>query len=107
VHATILIQLHWPLQHERQARVTAEPSIISSAIIAWRDAFTAFVRMPATFGVATLLMFVLRLATLGPLTPVQPAFDVGFLLLLFASGMVSCLLLTPAAVAVHRYVLLG
>ena len=78
-------------------------------MIAWRDAFAAFVRMPVLFGVATLLTFVQVVVT-EPFLSIKPMVEadlLSFFVVLFASGMVSSLLLTPVAIAVHRYVLLG
>jgi hypothetical protein len=84
------------------------PSIIGSAVTAWRDAFDAAGRMPVLFGIAMLGVLVLNVLSL-PFIPAKPAEQagVGLQLLGFIVGLAQGFLLTPVAIAVHRYVLLG
>jgi hypothetical protein len=84
------------------------PSVLGSALTAWRDAFAAATRMPVLFGIAILAVIVLSVLSL-PFVPGSPGEPLGPLqeVLGFVVGLVQGFLLTPIAIAVHRYVLLG
>ena len=84
------------------------PSVIGSGITAWRDALEAAARMPVVFAIAIAAVIVLDVLSL-PLFPVKPGehSSPGLQLLGFIVGLVQGFLLTPVAIAVHRYVLLG
>lgn len=85
----------------------AGPGIFDTAWQGWRYAFAAFWRMPVALGIAMALMFALNIATL-PLMPAPKSDPALFDSLLGAMvGIVQGLLLTPVAIAVHRFVLLG
>lgn len=87
---------------------TGRPDAIDSAVKAWRDAFVALAKMPVVFGLATLAMIALNAIGLW-LLPFDATKTPGFSaqLLGFAFGLVQGFLITPVAIAVHRYVLLG
>lgn len=82
------------------------PRITETAMLGWRDAFAAFFRMPLVFGTAILAVLLLNVVTL-PLMP-PPKQDPG--LADHAIGgivaVVQGFLMTPVAIAVHRFVLL-
>jgi hypothetical protein len=88
--------------------MTQNPSIIGSAITAWRDAFDALGRMGTMTVTAFLLMLVVTAVNL-PFLPPADGSDPGLgsqvisLILTLAQSF----LMTPLAIAVHRYVLLG
>jgi hypothetical protein len=82
--------------------------IVGSAIRAWRDAFAVFAAMPALFVVAIALVAMLD----GSITWLPPTGDdnkygSGTILGSLMVAVIRGLILTPVAVAVHRYVLLG
>ena len=83
------------------------PPIVELTIQGWRYAFVALSRMPAVLGLAMLIMFALNVATL-PLFP-GPQAEPGFAAQAIGtlSGIVTGFLLTPVAIAMHRFVLLG
>ncbi len=85
-----------------------KPSIIGSAVTGWRDAFSALGSMPGVAGTAFVLLLVVTAAGL-PLTPASDATELEFgaQIVSFALGIAQGFLLTPLAIAVHRYVLLG
>lgn len=84
------------------------PPVFRSAIDGWRDAFTAFARMPVTFSVAVLAALALNALTIpSTLRELEPPFEPSFYVITFADGLMKGFLLTPVAIAVHRHVLLG
>ena len=82
-------------------------SVIDLVTDGWRYGLDAVRRMPAVVGVGFVLVFVLNAVTL----PLLPSFDedlgLGSQALEFAQQIVQGFLLTPVAIAVHRFVLLG
>lgn len=85
----------------------AKPAIFETAWQAWRYAFAAFSRMPLVLGVAMLALLALNAATL-PLMPPPKQEPVLFDHLLgVVVGVVQGFVLTPVAIATHRFVLLG
>src|SRR5687767_7221517 len=84
------------------------PSIMGSAIRAWRDAFTALGRMGTVTVTAFLLMLVVAAVNVPFLPPADgsdPGF--GFQVISLVLTLVQSFLMTPLAIAVHRYVVLG
>ncbi len=92
---------------ERAMAEAVKPSTIDSAITGWRDAFNALRSMPGVAGIAFVVMLAVNAAEI-PLMPVNDAAETGLGLqfLSFALVIVQAFLLTPIAIAVHRYVLL-
>jgi hypothetical protein len=85
----------------------SRPSIIQWAVTAWRDAFAAFRQMPTVLGVAFLVFLALDVVR-QLVFPREPGpIGLGLGILAFILGLVYGLLLTPPAIAVHRFVLLG
>ena len=84
------------------------PSIIGWSVTAWRDAFAAVSQMPVVFGVAILAVLVLSAigAMVLPRKVGEPT-GTWFEVLGFVIGLVQGFLLTPVAIAVHCFVLLG
>jgi hypothetical protein len=87
------------------------PFVRDTAVQGWRYAFAALSRMPAVIGAGILVVFVLNVLTLPLLPdvhadPPQPP-TAGTQILSMLIGIVSGFLLTPVAIAVHRFVLLG
>ncbi|HKY09684.1 MAG TPA: hypothetical protein VJQ55_15650, partial [Candidatus Binatia bacterium] len=88
-----------------------KPSIIGVPIEGWRHAFAALSGMPGLIGAGMVVLFIINLATLPLLPdvradpPVPPT--IGMQIGSFLLGIVSGFLLTPVAIAVHRFVLLG
>jgi hypothetical protein len=84
------------------------PSIIEWSVTAWRDAFAAVSQMPVVLGVAILVVLVLNAigAMVLPRKVGEPT-GTWFEILGFVIGLVQGFLLTPVAIAVHRFVLLG
>ena len=82
------------------------PSITAWAVTAWRDAFAAASQMPVVLGVATLAVLALNVLSI-PIIPRKIGEETGFgvEVLSFAVGLAQGFLLTPAAIAVHRFVL--
>ena len=83
----------------------SQPSIIQWAVTAWRDALAAFQQMPGVLGIAAAASFVVNLVGLPFVANTNESFGGEV-----ASAIVSLLdgfVLTPAAIAVHRFVLLG
>jgi hypothetical protein len=78
-------------------------SVIGWGITAWRDAFDAVSKMPVALSIATLAV----LALIAVTAPLLERVEVGGELLGFLVGIVQGFLLTPVAIAVHRFVLLG
>jgi hypothetical protein len=82
--------------------------MVGSPITAWRDGFNAIARMGTVAGVSVLLMLVLVIInSFFLLPPPEGGANFRFRALTFLVGLVKALLLTPLAIAVHRYVLLG
>jgi len=86
----------------------AQTSIINAALTAWQDALAARQRMPNLFLIAIGVVAVLNLAYIGL---VVVGFWIGPGLLAFIVGLIYAVaqgfLLTPLAIAVHRFLLLG
>lgn len=85
----------------------ARPSIISTAIRGWQDAFAGLSRMPAMFGVAIAALCILNILALTLLTEALAGATLGAEFASFLFGVVQGFLLTPLAIAIHRFVLLG
>ena len=83
------------------------PAIIGSPIEGWRYAFAALSRMPGVLGVATLFMFALNIVTLPLLPAPQAEPTLGVQVVSFLTSIASGFVLTPVAIAMHRFVLLG
>jgi hypothetical protein len=83
------------------------PAIIGLAIDGWRYALAMLSRMPGLLGVATLFMFALNIVTLPLLPAPQDEPTLGMQIVSFLTNIVSGFLLTPVAIATHRFVLLG
>jgi hypothetical protein len=83
-------------------------SITGWAVTAWRDAFAAAHQMPVVLGVAMLAMLAFKVLSilLIPRKIGAPS-GLGIEMLGFALGLLQGFLLTPAAIAVHRFVLFG
>ena len=83
------------------------PPIIGLAMEGWRYAFAALSRMPGLLGVATLFMFALNIVTLPLLPAPQAEPTLGMQVVSFLTSIASGFILTPVAIAMHRFVLLG
>ncbi len=86
----------------------SRPSITGWAVTAWRDAFAAAHQMPVVLGVAMLAVFPLDVLSI-PIIPrkVDASLGLGVEIFSFIAGLVQGFLLTPVAIAVHRFVLFG
>ena len=75
---------------------------------AWRDAFAAAHQMPVVLGIAMLAVLALNVLSI-PIIPrkVNAPTGLGVEILSFMVGLVQGFLLTPVAIAVHRFVLFG
>jgi hypothetical protein len=84
-------------------------SVIGSGVTAWRDAFAAFNRMPVLFAAAFAAVLALQAlaSSVIPKGPASASSGIGVQLLEFGVEIIQGVLLTPLAIAVHRYVLLG
>jgi hypothetical protein len=83
-------------------------SALGLAGIGWRDAFRATATMPVMMAAATLATIVIGIASLPNMVVRDPdSLDVGPQLAGFVLSVVQGFFLTPVAIAVHRYVLLG
>ncbi len=84
-----------------------KPPIFATAIEGWRATFEAISRMSPLFVTATVLMLVLNAVSV-PLTP-APKQEPGLAiqLVMYGLGIVQGLVLTPVAIAMHRFVLLA
>jgi hypothetical protein len=86
----------------------AQTSIINAAVVAWQDALAACQRMPNLFLIATVALAALNLVYFSL---AMVAFPGGPGLFGFLIGLIYAVaqsfLLTPLAIAVHRYLLLG
>jgi hypothetical protein len=83
------------------------PPIFDMALQGWRLAFAAFSRMPAVIGIGMLVVFALSVASLPLLPGPKEELSLAIQLLSLLLGFVQGFLLTPVAIAVHRFVLLG
>jgi hypothetical protein len=84
-----------------------KPSIVRSAVTAWRDAFKALRSMKAVSGIAFLLILALTMVDYYVFPPRDRVPNWGEHLGTFVIAVVQSFLVTPLAIAVHRYVLLG
>jgi hypothetical protein len=86
----------------------SRPSIIRWAVTAWRDAFAAAQQMPVVLGVAMMAVLTVNVLSI-PIIPrnVGATTGLGVEIFSFVVGLVQGFLLTPAAIAVHRFVLFG
>jgi hypothetical protein len=91
-----------------------KPPVIQTAVIAWGDAFRAIGAMPVVAGIGFVLVLATSLASFA-IVP-NPSAIVGspgsplirwIPLIQLGSTIVQAVLLTPLAIAVHRFVLLG
>jgi len=84
------------------------PSITRWAVTAWRDAFAAAHQMPVVLGVTMLAVFALNVLSI-PVIPrkIGEPTGLGIEVLSFLIGLAQGFVLTPAAIAVHRFVLFG
>ena len=100
---TIASRLLW----EAAMAASENPSVFELAIEAWRYTFAALSRMPSILGIAMAIVFGLSIATL-PLLP-DPNEEPGLIFHLFGFliSIAQAYFLTPVAIAVHRFVLLG
>src|SRR5437762_12569295 len=88
--------------------MTEAPSVFRSAVTGWRDAFAAVARMPITFGVAIAAIIALSGISIFLFPIPDKEFNIpGILLSTLVFMLVQAFLLTPVAIAVHRYVLLS
>ena len=85
----------------------ARPPIFGTAVEGWRFTFAALSRMPVVLGVGLLAVIAVNTLTI-PVAP-DPAAEttVGGKLIDLAISVVNGFFLTPVAIAVHRFVLLG
>lgn len=79
--------------------------MIRWAVTAWSDAFAAIEQMPKVFGAALLAVVALNMLD-AFVIPSGGAADFGPHVLRLIVGIVRAFLLTPAAIAVHRFVIL-
>lgn len=86
----------------------SRPTIIAWAVTAWRDALAAASAMPVVLGIAMVAVLTLNALAL-PFIPrdVETPTGAGTQAVTFAVGLAQGFLLTPLAIAVHRFVLLG
>lgn len=89
------------------AATQVRPRVIASAVAAWRDAFAAISAMPVVIGVAAVAILLLLAISSAFVPRRMDQVGLGSELLAFLVGMAQSFLLTPAAIAVHRFVLLG
>jgi hypothetical protein len=82
----------------------SQPSVLRWAMTAWRDGFAAFRQMPGALGVAALAVLALNLV-IGPLLREREGF--GAEIFGIVDAIIEGFVLTPAAIAVHRFVLLS
>jgi hypothetical protein len=88
--------------------MAGNPPIVGTAIAGWRYAFSALVKMPVVFAAGMVLLFVLDLA-LFPFEPKSQEADLAWSgqVLHSVSALLQGFIVTPIAIAVHRFVLLG
>src|SRR5262245_17652246 len=96
------------------SRAQLQPPIIRSAIIGWRDAFESIGSMPVPAVVGLVIMLVLDVLVLDAISPLNWArhntgggLDGRLLGWCFAWAIVQSFVMTPLAIAVHRFILLG
>lgn len=87
--------------------VNGQPPVFELALQGWRYALAAIHKMPGVIGVATLLLLALSAATLPFLPGPKEEPSVVFQVTDFVVGIAQGFLLTPVAIAMHRFVLLG
>jgi len=83
----------------------SEPSVGQWAATAWRDALAAFQQMPGVLGIAALASFVIHLVAF-PLFMFE-SHSLGGNVASTLALLLDSFVMTPAAIAVHRFVLLG
>ncbi|HLW90461.1 MAG TPA: hypothetical protein VKS78_04055 [Roseiarcus sp.] len=83
----------------------AETSIIDAAMTACKDALAARERMPTLFWIAIAIVAALSLVFFGIAFSIGPGFLSSLVILILS--IVQGFFLTPLAIAVHRFVLLG
>ena len=84
-----------------------KPPIMDLAVQGWRYAFAALSRMPGVLGVAMAIVLVASAITLMLVPDSKEAPSLFAQLLGLLVGVVQGFFLTPVAIAVHRFVLLG
>src|SRR6516162_45455 len=90
------------------AMAEKKPLVIETAAIAWRDAFRAIEVMPVLAGIAFVLYLVMSLAISAiNANPYALAGSPWFPIISIGASIVQAVLLSPLAIAVHRFVLLG
>jgi hypothetical protein len=87
--------------------VAAKPPIFGTAIQGWRSTFEAISRMSALFITAVALMLILNAVSISLTPPPKQEPSLAIQLLMYALEIVQGLVLTPVAIAMHRFVLLG
>jgi hypothetical protein len=83
------------------------PKVISLAMESWKLAFEVAQRMPLVIGIGFVLALAINLGVLPLLPSLEEEVTFGNQLLEFASQVAQSFVLTPVAIAVHRFVLLG
>lgn len=83
------------------------PKIFETAVTGWRVVLAAFLEMPGVLGWAAVLVLAVNLLSLAVLPDASEAASIGRDLLYLALAVAQAIVLTPFAIAVHRYVLLG
>jgi hypothetical protein len=86
--------------------ISTNPPIFGTAIQGWRSTFEALSRMSALFITAMVLMLILNAVSI-PLASPKEEPSLAIQLLMYVLGIVQGLVLTPVAIATHRFVLLG
>jgi len=89
------------------AMAEKKPPVINTAAIAWRDAFRAIEVMPAVAGIAFVLYLVMSLAISINANPYALVGSPWLPIISIGASIVQAVLLSPLAIAVHRFVLLG
>ena len=85
-----------------------KPPVIKTAAIAWRNAFRAIEVMPVVASIAFVLYLVMSLAISAiNANPYALAGSPWFPIISIGASIVQAVLLSPLAIAVHRFVLLG
>src|SRR6516162_5924277 len=90
------------------AMAEKKPPVIKTAAIAWRNAFRAIEVMPVVASIAFVLYLVMSLAISAiNANPYALAGSPWFPIISIGASIVQAVLLSPLAIAVHRFVLLG
>ena len=89
------------------AMAEKKPPVIKTAAIAWRDAFRAIEVMPVVAGIAFVLYLVMSLAISINANPYALVGSPWLPIISIGASIVQAVLLSPLAIAVHRFVLLG